>query len=180
MLLGNKIWNQDYEQACFADLGNAPTLLEGGRSADAYGCLPGNAIEQADAVQAFIQAPMRTEVWVSLPREAAQDPYWYYQVKDPVVPLDFAFYAPPDSPTDCEMDCNQLVKRKGFTAYGPEWPSVYFHAELQLMLSIYVDDFKLSGPKANLAKGWALLEEVIDLDEPGPAGLYLGCQQYKE
>ena len=57
VLLGNKIWNQDYEQACFADLGNAPTLLEGGRSADAYGCLPGNAIEQADAVQAFIQAP---------------------------------------------------------------------------------------------------------------------------
>ena len=50
VLLGNRIWNQDYEQACFADLGSAPTLLEGGRSADAYGCLPGNDIEQADAV----------------------------------------------------------------------------------------------------------------------------------
>ena len=58
VLLGSRIWNQDYEQACFADLGNAPTLLEGGRSADAYGCLPGHAIEQADAIQAFIQAPM--------------------------------------------------------------------------------------------------------------------------
>ena len=101
--LGNRIWNQDYEQACFADLGSAPTLLEGGRSADAYGCLPGNDIEQADAVQAFIQARMRSEVWVSLPREAVQNPGWHYQVSDPVVPLDYALYGDPDSLTFWEM-----------------------------------------------------------------------------
>ena len=75
VLSGNRIWNRDYEKACFADLGNAPSILEG-RGADAHGCLPGNAFEQADAVQAVIQAPMRAGVWVSLPREAIQDPSW--------------------------------------------------------------------------------------------------------
>ena len=79
------MWNKDFEQACFADLGNAPTFLEAGRSADAYGCLPGNDIQQADAAQAFIQAPMLNEVWVRLPREAVQDPDFFYTVPDPVV-----------------------------------------------------------------------------------------------
>ena len=78
------------------------------------------------------------------------------------------------------MHCDELVKSQDFLPYGPEWPSVYFHAELKLMLSIYVDDFKLSGPAENLAKGWALLKKVIDLDKPTPAGLYLGCQQQRE
>ena len=78
------------------------------------------------------------------------------------------------------MHSDELVKKQNFVAYGPEWPPVYFHAELQLMLSIYVDDFKLAGPKENLAKGWALLKEVIELDEPELAGLYLGCQQHKK
>ena len=103
---------------------------------------------------------MRSEVWVSLPREAVQDPGWYYQVPDPVVPLEYALYGHPDSPTFWEMHCDELVKEQDFLPYGPEWPSVYFHAELQLMLSIYGDDFKLSGPKENLAKGWALLKKL--------------------
>ena len=29
------------------------------------------------------------------------------------------------------------------------------------MLSIYVDDFKLAGPRENLVKGWTLLKEVL-------------------
>eukprot|EP00975_Prorocentrum_lima_P029499 6192974-Prorocentrum_lima.AAC.1 len=30
-------------------------------------------------------------------------------------------------------------------------------SELTLFLVVYVDDFKLAGPKANLAKGWKLI-----------------------
>ena len=78
---------------------------------------------------------------------------------DPVVPLEYALYGHPDSPTFWEMHCDELVKNQDFAAYGPEWPLVYYHSELQLMLSIYVDDFKLSEPKENLAKGWALLKK---------------------
>jgi hypothetical protein len=58
---------------------------------------------------------------------------------------------------------------------GVTWPSTYFHPELKLFLVIYVDDFKLSGPKHNLEKGWKLLMTDIQIDPPQPVGLFLGC-----
>ena len=65
VLLGNKVFNQDFETATFGDMGNAPTFLEGARVADCYGCIPGRAIQTADAIQAYAQAPMRgTKCWV--------------------------------------------------------------------------------------------------------------------
>ena len=63
---------------------------------------------------------------------------------------------------------------------GPEWPSCYFHPDLKLMLVIYVDDFKLSGPIGNLAAGWKLLRKdpCIEPEERyGEKGTtYLGCK----
>ena len=56
-----------------------------------------------------------------------------------------------------------------------DWPSVFFHKELKLMLVIYVDDFKLAGPKENLAIGWEKLAKRIKLEEPRSMGRYLGC-----
>ena len=87
-----------------------------------------------------------------------------------------ALYGHPDSPTFWEAHCDELVKGLGFFAVGAEWPSLYFHEELKLMLSIYVDDFKMSGPIENMEKGWALLRSKIDMEDPTPVGLYLGCQ----
>ena len=40
---------------------------------------------------------------------------------------------------------------------------------------MYVDDFKLSGPKENLSKGWSLIRKGIDVEPPVPIGVYLGC-----
>ena len=42
VLLGDRVVNQDFETATFADMGNAHTLLDGARLTDAYGCLPGH------------------------------------------------------------------------------------------------------------------------------------------
>ena len=76
-----------------------------------------------------------------------------------------------------------------------EWPSCYYHTKLDLYLAVYVGDFRLSGPKENLAKGWNLLrsgDESMGLsglliEDPYPVGwnaetgrrdgksLYLGC-----
>ena len=52
----------------------------------------------------------------------------------------------------------------GFQPVGEEWPSVYTHPELQLVLVVYVDDFKLAGPKNNLKKGWELLREKLIIE----------------
>jgi len=43
------------------------------------------------------------------------------------------------------------------------------------MLVVYVDDFKMSGPKQNLSKGWELIGKHIRLETPSPLGRYLGC-----
>ena len=80
VLLGNKVYNQDYQEATFAELGSAPTTLEGSRIVDAYGCVEGNLSQTSDAIQAFCQAPMMVEIWVVLQREAVADPEFYYAV----------------------------------------------------------------------------------------------------
>ena len=51
------------------------------------------------------------------------------------------------------------------------------HPDLDLLPVVYVDDFKMAGPKDNLAKGWEGISKVLDMD-PGPAeplGRYFGC-----
>ena len=58
---------------------------------------------------------------------------------------------------------------------GEEWPSMYFHKELQLLLVVYVDDLKLAGPEKNLAKGWELLRSKLKIEPETDVGLYLGC-----
>ena len=44
------------------------------------------------------------------------------------------------------------------------------------MLVIYVDDLKLAGPAVNMAEGWAYIRGVLDIDDPSPVDLFLGCQ----
>jgi hypothetical protein len=47
-----------------------------------------------------------------------------------------------------------------------DWPRCYHHPELKLLLVIYVDDFKLSGPAENFKKGWAFLKQGLKIDDP--------------
>jgi hypothetical protein len=177
VLLGDRVYNQDFETATFAVVGSSPTTSNGGSLVDAYGCGPGNCSQGADVAQAFCQAPMLTEVLAGLPPEAVQDPDWCYQVPDPVVLLILALYGHPDSPTFWEVHCAKLVRSKGRKDIGPEWHSVFRHPELCLQLSVHVDDFKMSGPMENIAAGWSLLRDVIDMKDLAPATLYLGCEQ---
>jgi hypothetical protein len=79
-----------------------------------------------------------------------------------------------------EVKCDLDVKSVGFAAVGAEWPSVYYHMDLKLLLIIYVDDFKLAGPEENMDKGWALLRTKLIIGPEGPLGMYLGCNQKRE
>ena len=57
-----------------------------------------------------------------------------------------------------------------------EWRSCFWHPGLRLFLVVYVDDFKLSGPAANLAKGWELIQSGIATDTPHKPDIFLGCK----
>ena len=45
------------------------------------------------------------------------------------------------------------------------WQSIFYHAKLDLLLVVYVDDFKMAGPEANSAEGWKRISSVIDRTE---------------
>ena len=60
VFLGNQVKNQNWEAAMFQDLGSSPATMEAGKACDIYGSLPGYDVQQADAEQAYVQAPMRS------------------------------------------------------------------------------------------------------------------------
>ena len=167
VFLGDQVKTQNYEAAIFQDLGSCPASLEANKAADLYGLSPGHAIQGADATQAYTQAKLGgTETWIELPSEAwsdSNDPvYAKWQkagMQRPVCPLILALYGHPDSGGFWEKHCDTKLRSVGFTSVGDEWDSCYWHAELELYLVVYVDDFKLSGPQANLEKGWKLIRE---------------------
>ena len=77
VFLGNNVINQDFESAIFADLGNAPSSLESGRLADAYGASKGNSSQVADAIQAYLQSEMKgVPCWITLPDDAHPGKVW--------------------------------------------------------------------------------------------------------
>ena len=56
------------------------------------------------------------------------------------------------------------------------WRSCYVHRELQLLLVVYVDDFKMAGPASNLAEGWRIVRRHVKTETPTALDKYLGCQ----
>ena len=86
-----------------------------------------------------------------------------------------ALYGHPDAGIMWEQHCDTHVREAGFMPVGEEWPPMYFHKEMKLLLVIYVDDLKLAGPSQNLTKGWELLRSKLRIEPETDLGLYLGC-----
>ena len=180
VLLGNQVKNQSFEAAMFQDLGNSPASFEASRWADFLGCHDGWDVQMADAVQAYIQATLRgTPCWIELPPEAVPSECRWDKYRRPVVPLRKALYGHPDAGTFWEQHCDESVRAVGFEPIGEEWPSVYIHEKLQLVLVVCVDDFKMAGPQKNLAQGWSMLRTRLKIEPETGLDMYLGCNQSK-
>ena len=173
---GNNVRDENSDSALFSELGSSPATMEAGKALDAYGHAPGNECQQADGKQAYTQTTLKgTETWVRLPRDRWPKG-WAGRYKDPVVRLHLALYGHPDSGGFWEQHCERMLKQVGFRlVFSAAWPSVFFHPKLKLLLAVYVDDFKMAGPKGNMARGWELIGSKIDMDTPTPVGRYLGC-----
>ena len=74
-----------------------------------------------------------------------------------MVRLRKALYGHPDAGTTWEQYCDKQVHQLGFKPSGEEWPSVYFHEAMKLLLVVYVDDLKLAGPTETMSTGWSML-----------------------
>ena len=102
--------------------------------------------------------------------------YW-----KPMVPMVLALYGHPDSGGIWEQHLNASLAKKGWRQILPEmWQSIFRHDGLDLILVVYVDEFKMAGPKNNLAKGWAGIRSVVDLGEPEHCDRYFGCMRVEK
>ena len=160
--------NKNWENAAFADLESSPSSMEAGRLVDIFGLRPDYDIQQSDAAQAYLQAKIRGKpTWVLLPRDQ-----WlasWSSMRKPFCRLNVALCGHPDSGTDWEHHCDQSLQKVSFRNVGEgAWPSCYCHKDLELLISVYVDDFKLAGPKTNIEKGWTLLSQFNELDPHNP------------
>ena len=75
-------------------------------------------------------------------------------MKLPVVKLEKALYGHKNSGAFWQKFCNNACEQAGFKQFSENWPCVYWNAELKLMLTVYVDDLKMAGPKENFKEAW--------------------------
>ena len=136
--------------------------MEAGKAADAYGMFPGNELQLADGESAYTQAKLGgNDTWIRLPKDRWPD-WWHTKYTDPVVPLVLALYGHPDAGGFWEQHCTIALLKAGFQPIeGGTWKSVFWHPRYDLLLVVYVDDFKMAGPKANLEKAWELFRKDL-------------------
>ena len=135
--------------AVFTDQGSSASFIQASKLLDAVAMLPGNTGGQSDAPQAFTQALLygdrlddAVETWIIIPEE--QRPASWSKFRSPVVRLRLALYGHPLSGLFWEKHCHKQLKAVGFEPI-PDWECCFVHKALQLVLSVYVDDFKMAG-----------------------------------
>ena len=111
-LRGDGVWTQNRDIAIFQELASQPATLEASCAVDAYGCIEGHTIEQADAEQAYVQAVVKgTPTYVRIPKH--QWPASWEGMHDPVVPLELALYGHPESGVYWERKPIQSIRKEG-------------------------------------------------------------------
>ena len=172
--------------AIFSEIASCPATMQAAKAADAYGLVDGHGVQCADGESAYTQAKfIGTPTWITIRDRDRWPDFWFHdgakrqkpKFEDPCCRLKKALYGHPDSGGYWEQHCEKQLTRDdvGFVAVHETWKSVFWHPRLSLMLVVYVDDFKLSGPKKNLAEGWTLIGRGITMGSSGPVGRYLGC-----
>ena len=92
------------------------------------------------------------------------------------MPLYYSLYGHPDAGTFWEEKSHNKILKSGFERTGSD--SLFWHPKLKALLMVYVDDFRMSGKKADLDKIWASLtsgKDALTLDPPKPPDRELGC-----
>ena len=156
--------------AVYQELGANPTSVQGLNATLAYGSIPGNGLSAADAVKAYVQAFLKSKhpTWIQL-----RPSWWREKFAKPVVLLVKALYGHPEAGGHWERHLKGIIKRLGGEEI-PEFPGNFFFPDTRLMLSTYVDDLTLAGPKESHAPFWKALCGMVDVEPPEPIHRILG------
>ena len=160
--------------AVFQELGASPTAIHIVNSNICYGCLPGNKTTMADAEQAYLQADLKSlhPTWVLIPKEIWPKE-WHGKFVRPMCRLKKSLYGHPESGGHWERHLTEAVLKVGGKPVQNH-PSSFWFPESQLLLSVYVDDLLLSGPKENHEGFWTELRKSIRLGDPESLDRFLG------
>jgi hypothetical protein len=140
----------------------------------------GHKIESRDVAQAYLQAKMEgPPVYIMLPKEL-----WIpamHEMRCPVFRLERTLYGHKHSGVCWNKFCHAQCIKAGFiTKFGENLPGTYWHPEKRLLLIVYVDDKKLSGPAVEIKQAWEDLGAHINLKpQKGDAddvSTFLGCE----
>ena len=105
---GNDVRDQNNDWAIFNNMSSQPATMQAAKACMAYGLMPGNTIQQADAQQAYTQSKLGgNKTWVRLPKH--KWPEKWKGMKDPVCPLLLALYGHPDAGGYWEEHCEKHV-----------------------------------------------------------------------
>ena len=183
VLRGDTVRDDTGHFAVFSEQGTSASHLAAAKFIDAIARFPGNDGSDSDAIGAYTQVPLKEledsegiETWISLPKN--RRPASWSKFKDPVCKLTRNLYGHTLAGLLWEKFCHRIIKKLGFQPV-PGRECLFVHRKQQLFLSVYVDDFKMAGNKANLDQMWKELGKEINLEPPVPfsENIYLGVKQ---
>ena len=186
---GDQTKDEDGFFAVFSEQGASASHIAAAKFLDALARCPGCDGEDSDAIGAYTQVILKDahiilggnegnyiETWITLPRE--RRPKHWDNMEKPVCKLRLNLYGHPMAGLIWEKWCDKAITDSGFQKIAG-WECLYVNPLKQLFLSVYVDDFKMSGNAEHLKPMWKTLGEKIDLEPSVPlnGNVYLGCGQ---
>ena len=186
---GNNVQDEYGSAAAFPEAGSGASYASASELLDAIALFPGNVGEQSDAPAAYTQAEMYEEdieghdtpTYVQLPEwqwnDAMKEAH-RRTGKRPVCRLLRSLYGHPTAGLFWERKYKQVLRAARFKEMIG-WECLFLHETYKVILSVYVDDFKMAGTKKGVAQAWKAIRgpDKLVLDEPQPFGAYLGCEQ---
>ena len=152
---GHRIHDEHGLAAEFPEQGSGASFLSASKLCDAVSLLPGCYGEQSDAPSAYTQSKLGTGMknpyvvtWVELPQSQWRPEWKAAGMRRPCCQLRLSLYGHPMSGKYWENHFTEKLKSLGFESI-PGWECLFAHQSLKLILSVYVDDFKLVGRAGN-------------------------------
>ncbi|CAE7029195.1 GIP [Symbiodinium natans] len=170
---GDDIRDEANNLAILQELKVNPTGIVGINFNLAYGAIKGHCSSQSDVVKAYTQSDLNTKVptWVELPRELT--PPEFRGIERPCVRLWKSLYGHPESGFHWHERFKQVMSLMG-GEHSELFQSSFWFPKTRQLLTLYVDDIVLSGPKDTQAAFWEELQKHLDIEPPSEVDRVLG------
>lgn len=174
MFEGSFVSIQNSNVAVFGELASSAPLMSASKMVEIPGCPKGWTIQQSDAQQAYTQSELHcTGTRIFLPSGQCLRG-WNTKYRNLVVKRRLGLYGHPVSGACWVRHCTEQLRSVGFEPVM-NCESMFRNKGLRVILSVYVDDFKMAGPVDNMKKAWPTIRGIISMDGPRNLGKCLGC-----